>query len=358
MEMLETPIRDASAWRGEDFQNSDEWIYEFTESDLNEFERALAGVRGRPVESLRREDFPLPTFDARIEEFIREIESGRGFLLLRGMPIDSLGEEESIKLYQALCARLGKRVPTETNSELINSIRDLGPIQDPNARGYAAKTFWEPHTDMPDIVTLFCLAPGRIGGQSRITSANTIYNIVLEEHPEWLPILYKEFAVDWMNQEPEGCQAWFPQSLYCYVAGWLSCSMRTTWIRKAQRLPDVPRLTAEETECFHYLEDMPMRPGLTLSMTMRAGDIQVINNYTTMHDRNLWMDAAEDPSHQRHLLRCWMRRSGIGPRRVSPSYEYVREDYYGFHGLPPAESCREVLNPVDAFEPEVRASVA
>ena len=169
MEMRETPIPGPSAWRGEDLQNSEEWIYRFTEGDLQEFEAALAGVRGRSVEELSRGDFPLPSFDARIEEFLHEIDYGRGFLLLRGLPIhERFGEEESVKLYQALCCRLGVRVPTETDAQLLNSVTDLGAELDPNGRYYATAWFWEPHTDMPDIVTLLCMGAGLHGGQSSI----------------------------------------------------------------------------------------------------------------------------------------------------------------------------------------------
>ena len=50
--MRKTPGEGPSAWRGEDLQDSDEWIYRFTEGDLQEFEAALAGVRGE-VDALR-----------------------------------------------------------------------------------------------------------------------------------------------------------------------------------------------------------------------------------------------------------------------------------------------------------------
>ena len=343
VEMLKTPVEGPSVWRGEGLQNSDEWIYHFTEGDLSEFERALDAVRGRPVAEFGPQDFRLPTFDKRIEEFLHEIDYGRGFQLLRGLPIhDRFDEEESTKLYEALCCRLGVRIPTVRSGDLLNSVRDLGPELDPNGRSYATAWFWEPHTDITDIVTLMCLRPSLHGGQSNVTSSMTMYNTLLEEHPEWLPILYKVFPIDWRNEEPEGSPGYWTQPLYCYEDGWLSGGMRTTWIRHAQRFADVPRLSAEEIACFQYLEELTTRPGMTLSMTLQTGDIQILNNFTVMHDRNLMLDARQDLTHQRHMLRCWISRSGIGPRVVSADFEFLRRDYYGLESRPPAESYRAI----------------
>jgi len=36
----------------------------------------------------------------------------------------------------------------------------------------------------------------------------TLYNIVLEEHPEYLPILYKPLAKDLMDEQRPGEQGW------------------------------------------------------------------------------------------------------------------------------------------------------
>lgn len=332
--MLEIPVAGPSAWRAEDHRDSDTWIYRFSEDDLAELERALAEGRGKPVE-----DLTFPRFGERIRAFAEELDRGRGFQLLRGLPVsDRFREEDAIRLYEALCARLGNRVPTQPDGSLIESVHDLGPdFSSPNA------FFWEPHTEPSDVTAFLCLRPGLHGLDSSIASGMTLYNRLLEDHPEWLPIAFKSFATDWHDREPVGSPGWFPQALFCYVDGWLSCAMRMIWHKRAQRFEDVPRITAQEASCLSYLEGLHRLPGMSLTMTLEAGDIQLLNNYTTLHQRNPPVDDPEDPAGRRHLLRSWISRSGIGPRVVSPEFEFLRQDFFGLRaGRPPEQAYRNL----------------
>ena len=44
---------------------------------------------------IRREDFPLPTLGPALERLRAEVLNGRGFVLLRGMPVEDRPIEES-----------------------------------------------------------------------------------------------------------------------------------------------------------------------------------------------------------------------------------------------------------------------
>ena len=78
-----------------------------------------------------------------------------------------------------------------------------------------------------------------------------------------------------------------------------------------------------------FLEEVPERPGMTHEMTLEAGDIQLVNNYVTVHSRQAYSDDPARPDLRRHMLRYWISRSGLSPRVVSPEYEFGREDYFG-----------------------------
>jgi alpha-ketoglutarate-dependent taurine dioxygenase len=92
------------------------------------------------------------------------------------------------------------------------------------------------------------------------------------------------------------------------------------------RFPEVPRLTADEDSCFTYFDSLPKRPGVALGMRLQTGDLQFVNNFVTVHTRTAFVDDAEDPSRQRHLLRLWISRPEAG-RPLCPEYAVWRSGY-------------------------------
>ena len=89
-EMLREPIRDRSAWKATDFENDDSWIYRFSDAELAEIDAAMRSIkaRGLDVPNFGREEFPLPTLQAKVANIVAEVEDGRGFALFRGIPVD------------------------------------------------------------------------------------------------------------------------------------------------------------------------------------------------------------------------------------------------------------------------------
>jgi hypothetical protein len=68
-----------------------EWTYVLTSSDVAEIEAALAAVlaRGLDIAAICREDFPPPILGPALERLRNEVLDGRGFVRLRGMPIEN-----------------------------------------------------------------------------------------------------------------------------------------------------------------------------------------------------------------------------------------------------------------------------
>ena len=135
--------------------------------------------------------------------------------------------------------------------------------------------------------------PALYGGESFVASSGLLYNFVVDEHPEYLPILHKNFPTDWRSEEPPGSPGWYLEPLYSYFGGALSATVRTGRAMSAMRFPDVPRLTADEVSCFTYFDSLPKRPGVALGMQLQTGDLQFINNFVTVHTRRAFVDDAE-----------------------------------------------------------------
>ena len=121
--MRTEPMTGPSVWRADELENSDEWVYRFTEADLSELERGVESVAGRDVHDLAPEAFPLPGLEPRIKEFIDELDTGRGFVVLRGLPIGPrFGRAAAAAVFWAICTRIGRLVPTTCDGTILNHV--------------------------------------------------------------------------------------------------------------------------------------------------------------------------------------------------------------------------------------------
>jgi Taurine catabolism dioxygenase TauD, TfdA family len=257
---------------------------------------------------------------------VNRLEHGQGLVLLRGLPIyDRFTEREAAIIYWGLGQHLGDLVPQNRKGELLGHIKDLGR-RGPFERAYATNEDLGFHTDSTDFVGLMCLRPALYGGESFVASSGLMHNIVLDEHPEYLPILHKSFPTDWRSEEPPGSPGWYREPLFSYFGGALSATVRTGRAMSAMRFAEVPRLTADEVSCFMYLDSLPKRPGVALGMQLQTGDLQFLNNFALVHTRTAFADDPQDPAHQRHLLRLWMSRPQNG-RPLCPEYAIWRNGY-------------------------------
>jgi hypothetical protein len=328
-EILTEPVDAASVWIGDDLKDADSWIIPLTEDDLADCERALAHYAAKQFSDLtqaRAEDFPLGHFRERVADVVDRLEHGLGLVLMRGLPIyDRFTEDEACALYWGIGQHMGNLVPQNRKGDVIGHIRDLGR-RGPYERAYATNEDLGFHTDSTDFVGLMCLRPALYGGQSSVASSSLLYNIVIRERPEYLPILNKNFPTDWRSEEPPGSPGWYLEPLYSYFGGALSATVRTGRAMSAMRFAEVPRLTADEVSCFMYFDSLPKRPGVALGMELQTGDIQFVNNFVTVHTRTSFVDDPEDPARQRHLLRLWISRPGTG-RPLCAEYAAWRAGY-------------------------------
>ncbi|MCH2564494.1 MAG: TauD/TfdA family dioxygenase, partial [SAR116 cluster bacterium] len=84
-----------SVWKGPDFEGDDSWIRQLTPAQSDELEAAVAAVQsaGKSFPDFTIDDFRLPGFGAKLRAWGDELESGRGFKHVRGVPIVRFDEE-------------------------------------------------------------------------------------------------------------------------------------------------------------------------------------------------------------------------------------------------------------------------
>ena len=119
------PVRDPSAWTAADLARDRSWDYEFSARGQRELEDALRLVQehGLALAEITREAFPLPSLQEMLGDVQHQLRAGRGFALLRGVPVDghSLDDLESVLgLGTYLVARSAQRAgcPLVTDGKL------------------------------------------------------------------------------------------------------------------------------------------------------------------------------------------------------------------------------------------------
>jgi hypothetical protein len=293
-----------------------EWAYRLSPTEVAEIEVAVATVRQQRLDiaDIRRETFPLTTLGPQLDRLCSEVLNGRGFVLLRGMPVENRPIAESATAYWGVGTYFGSARSQNAKGHLLGHIYDLGgsSATDPTIRSYATAERQNFHIDRCDVVALLCLRRAKSGGLSAIVSSMTLHNVMAQRRPDLLERLYQSFPVDRRGEVPPGKAPFYEAPVFNEHNGYLSVLYSRLHIGSAQRFPEARRLTAEDYEALDMLAALAADPELCLEMTFMPGDIQFLHNHTILHARSEYDDWPE-LKRKRHLLRLWLAPSGARP---------------------------------------------
>ena len=303
------PISSPKAWRGETLARDTSWLVTLTAAEIADVDHALATAKatGHSMEDIGREDFPLTTLRARLEQTVAELYDGRGFVVLRGLPVERYSDDDVGLIFWGLGRYLGSPLYQNPQGELLGHVYDHGRTYgNIDVRGYETSAYLPYHTDAGDVVGLLCLRRAVKGGLSSIVSSVTVHNEILAHHPEYLGLLYNGFY--YIRREAaltERGVSERPIPVFGNDGEVVSCRYIRNQINAGAVKRGVP-LTPIEQAALDYLDEQTRRPDLRLDMDLEAGDIQFVNNYTVLHSRTEFVDGAE-PHQKRHMLRLWLK---------------------------------------------------
>ena len=321
MTICEQPVSDRSVWLAKDYASDRSWLNVLSAADLNELDSALRAVkaRGMAPPDFGREDFLIPGLGARLETFGHQLDHGRGFFVIRGLPIERYSLDDIKTIYWAIGTHLGNPVLQNKAGDLVSHVEDRGDDYSmPNVRLYSTAAAANPHNDPSDVVGLLCVRTAPTGGASMIASATAIYKRVAQQHPEHLAVLARGFphAVRGEGSSRSTRETTPPIPVFSYHQGKLSCCLNSKSSRTARELQGEP-LTALENEAIKCVEDLANDPEFYTTMDFRPGDMQFLNNYVILHNRTAF-ENGPDPAQRRLLLRLWLnRREG---RALAPGF--------------------------------------
>ena len=289
-------------------------------SDL-EIEELLNATRafkasGQPIARMRTEDFVLPTLAPYLTALREELVRGRGFALLRGVPVGEMAADERAIAYFGLGTHLGRAVSQNGMGHLLGHVIDLGRANDdPTARTYQTRDRQFFHSDSADLVGLLCVRKAKHGGLSAIVSSVTLYNEMLARSPDLTAALFEPQYFDRRGEVPKGENPWYQMPVFNWHDGELSAHYVRRYIESIRRFPEVPPLTSREIAAFDLLDEVVELDHVQLRMAFEPGDIQLLHNPQILHDRTAFEDW-DDDSGRRHLLRLWLC---VPDGRVLPS---------------------------------------
>jgi hypothetical protein len=312
------PIAGPMVWRGDDLARSTDWIRTLGVAEVDELDAALRAVQRRGLDwrAVRRPDFAIPRLAGTLAEVSRELEDGRGLVLLRRLPVERYTEDELRIVYWGLGLHLGTPRYQNAQGELIGDVRDenrlYGGVREVDpARAGEARTSRNKarsagplrfHTDRTDVVTLLCVRPAARGGLSKVVSAPAVHNAILARRPDLHALLCAPYYHS-REGEAGGRQRYYAMPIFGMRDGRFTSQYSRTFVENAQGLPGVPPLTAAQNEALDLWAEVCEE--LCYGMDMQAGDLQLLNNHVVYHARATYEDDPR-PGHDRFLMRLWL----------------------------------------------------
>lgn len=309
----EHPVESPAAWLGSNQQNRTDWIYPLSEGEKAELASAIRihRAKGESLKDVVASDYALPQLATAVRCWMRDLDDGRGFVLVRGFPAEKYSDDDAAFAYWLIGLHMGRPVAQNRNGDILGHVRDDGA--DPNKFGirlYRTRIKLDFHTDGADIIGLMCLRKARSGGTSRIASSVSVFNEFMRRRPDLVPALFQEFYWDREADALAGEPLYFKFPICRYDQGRLGVLYIGWYIRNAQRFPDVPKLTVAQREALDLIDSIANQPAFHVEMDFQPGDMQFLKNAVILHARTEYEDW-EEPERKRHLLRLWLTNVGF-----------------------------------------------
>ena len=239
------------------------------------------------------------------------LENGRGFALIRGLPVERYTENEATIIFYGIGTYLGTVPAQNMMGDLIGHVRATGRDwdKDHNVRGYQTTSFLPFHADKGDLLALLCLRTAKSGGIGAITSAVAIHNAIVSRHPEMIELLYQHYCTDLRGEELEGDDPYYPAPVFAYHKGRLYCRLGRKYVESAARFPGVPELTEDQVAAMAEVEALAESDEFRLDLEYRPGDMIFLNNHVLLHSRTEYEDF-DEPERRRHMLRMLLFTPG------------------------------------------------
>jgi alpha-ketoglutarate-dependent taurine dioxygenase len=303
---------DPRSWDAQTVGDAAGWTHRLPDALIARL-RSIDEARGRgdgPIAALRLNADDKANLGAYLAAAKRDLERGRGFVVLDRLPVDRMTEREAIALYWMIGQWLGEPIAQNVQGTLLYDVRDSGQNVAEGARFSVTSYESSFHTDnsfgetVVDWVGLLCLKTARSGGISQVVSGPAVVAALRREYPGALEALGRPFHVDRRGGVREGeaptilrplIELGEPGPLFRYLR---------YWIEAGHEKAGEP-LSPDRREALDRLDEVLNRPALRAEFALEPGQVYFINNRWVLHNRTAFEDHPE-PERRRHLVRLWL----------------------------------------------------
>jgi hypothetical protein len=237
-------------------------------------------------------------------------------VILERIPVEDMTSDDARVAFWNFSGLVARPVAQKHNGALMYDVKDLGAAATPGSavRPSVTNDFLEFHNDgaasnaPPEYVGLLMLHDAKEGGLSRVMSVNAIYNWLLDRHPGTLDRLHREFKFDRMQERDPSEPLCLTAPFFTQSEGRLRARCGPYQMKNAFALGEMD-LDDETTEAVQALDEAFEQESLMADFVLEPGQIQYVNNQTTVHSRTEFVDHPE-ADRRRHLLRIWLRNAG------------------------------------------------
>ena len=310
------PLGGPAAWRASELRAGGDFRMRLSAKEIQEIEHGLLGARaaGKELSSLSRRDFAWEKLRLRIFEWRVELQAGRGFVIVSGVPVERWEDWQCEYFFWGLGLHLGVPGAQNPQGDLLGHVRDeREPADGVTLRQYRTRAHIPFHCDAADVVGLLCLKRAKSGGDSRIASSVAVFDELLRREPAMARRLFEPYFLD---TKAEGGLRAFPIAPCCYADGVLRTFYHSDYFRTASRHSEVPPLSDFDLSVLDAYDEIASSPEFCLEMSFQPGDIQLLSNHSVVHSRGGYEDF-DDLDQRRHLLRLWLslpRARSVGER--------------------------------------------
>ena len=122
-----TPIDHPSAWTVADFKTPADYTIELDAAHLRDIEHAIRQIKtaGLGLDDLQREHFEVPSLRPVIDEIRRQIAGGRGFVVLRRLPVEDYSKDEIGMIFWGIGTHLGRGLSQSVLGDRLGHVKDF-----------------------------------------------------------------------------------------------------------------------------------------------------------------------------------------------------------------------------------------
>jgi hypothetical protein len=311
-EQLGHKISSKRAWKTADLNQYAAWKVVFSTIEFEQLENAATGLPAdrRDWLTISKHELNAPELVDRIDAVAAEINSGYGFAKISGLDISEYDQDMINRIYWVIAICLGDVVAQNAKGEMIGAVTDLigGAERGTDDRGYTSSDELRFHCDGGGVSSLFCVRQAPSGGENAVVSLLSIYNEILENHPQHLEVLHRGFPLYQRKEEGDGREKGSVSRMriptFTEKEGRMTAWLNLKLAELASEVSNSPYSDAE-SKALKAVEEIAERDEFKFSFRLAPGDMIIFNNFSMMHKRSAFQDDP-DPDKRRLMLRLWL----------------------------------------------------